>query len=210
VLVSISFDSNGNPIPYRAIELTLEDFERIFTNLNVERIRQLLFSNLRTYVERFSKEITPSSLWIMLFDGSYTTRKSEPNDIDFVSIIDLETFETKAELLINLTTRGNKERGYDIRTKWGLDAYVFPYYPPNDPRFIATVRNILYWVRWFGKDRKKSPKAIFVVKLINRDNLKLGAWVRNVLSILPQEIIEKWELDKLAREIYSINDYLEW
>jgi len=162
--VAVSFDGNGNPIPYKAIEISLEDFKEFFTGIDDKEVRRELFSELEMYISRFQEEIDPNSLWIMLFDGSYTTKKTCPNDIDFVSVVDAKTAEEKDEELKALTTHGQLHKGYDIRKHWRLDAYFVPFFPPNDERFILSVGAIVYWVRWFSLDRKERPKAVFVIK----------------------------------------------
>ena len=212
--MELSFDANGNPQPYRAIELSLEQFENIFAEIEDKEKRKELFLQLKKYLNRFEQEVSPISLWIMLFDGSYTTNKREPNDIDFVSVVDFQTCEQKEEEIKSLTTAGQYSKGYDIRKHWHLDAYVLPFYPPSDKRFIVTLVSVLYWTRWFGLDRNQRPKAVLVIKLINKENVALG---REILRAIQDEGILTYAQLFVRSQgangnftVEEIQNYLEW
>lgn len=140
----LQFDQRGLLIPYGRTLLTLEEFEAFFVNAfqNNEK-RKVLFLNYNSYVKAFQDEISPSfSQWL---DGSFLTRKTEPRDLDFVTLLDFEVAKQKAGLLRNKFLNQASERFF------GMDAYLVEVFPENHRNHLITKSDLAYWNSWFSR-----------------------------------------------------------
>lgn len=156
----ITFDKDGNPQPAGIINYTFEEFETTFVaNIENSKRRPLIFENYQRYLSDFKEIITPKfKNWV---NGSFTTLKSEPNDIDIVNIVDYSNNLNQKEYLLNafLTGGGSKDN-------YLVDAYFVPVYPSDDPRYkFVTEIQIEYWSKWFGHDRNQKTKAIIEITI---------------------------------------------
>lgn len=121
-----------------------------------QKRRLYLTNQLRRFLEELHKLDVPLEVWI---DGSFTTRKTEPDDIDMVVWInetDAESLSTeRLRLLDSLLHIQNHER---IKAAYDIDVYL------ADPESALSRTK---WTELFGKDRSSlNSKGIFVV-LIN-------------------------------------------
>ncbi|MCB0425685.1 MAG: hypothetical protein KDD13_13725, partial [Mangrovimonas sp.] len=91
--MKLKFDSRGNLIPYEKIELSFDEFESFYIDNfeGLNEIRKEIFENYQTYLSDFREQISED--FIQWVDGSYITRKANPRDIDFVMMIEHETFD---------------------------------------------------------------------------------------------------------------------
>ena len=110
------------------------------------KTRKVLIDGLNSYVTQLSSIGAPIELWI---DGSFTTNKEDPNDIDLVifspaSILNSLTPE-KQRLFQALTDRTS------VMSNYGCDALFCPTKDQN-------MRS--YWRGWYGFDRNEQPKGI--------------------------------------------------
>lgn len=117
----------------------LKDFPQSIT-------RKPLIDGLNAFVANLSKIGAPIELWI---DGSFTTNKTDPNDIDlviFASAVILNQLPIEKQKLFNeLTDR------LTIKENFGCDVLFCPS-EDNDMRS--------YWRGWYGFDRDENPKGI--------------------------------------------------
>ncbi|QOP40765.1 DUF6932 family protein [Sulfurimonas marina] len=108
--------------------------------------RPSLIQNLSTYIDYLSNIGVPIELWI---DGSFTTQKIDPNDIDLVifspAAILNELPEEKQKNFQVLTDRET------IKQEFGLDVLFCPAEDEN-------MRS--YWRGWYGYNRNEQPKGI--------------------------------------------------
>lgn len=150
----INFDRNGNPQPLGVTELHVADFKLVFVdNFDKSETRSKIFESYSTYIGDFQKEIVHNFInWV---NGSYTTTKENPNDIDIVNLIEHDdNLNSKSHLLEKFLTKGGSKDTYLV------DGYFVPVYPDNDPRFQITEHWRNYWLNWFGKDRQGKQKGI--------------------------------------------------
>ncbi len=96
--MTLTFTELGFLTPATGIETTIETIEeqfvRVFPN---SETRQRLFENFQNYLDRFQHEIFHwFEMWV---DGSFVTRKENPEDIDFVVFLDWEVFELRKSML---------------------------------------------------------------------------------------------------------------
>mgnify|MGYP000156021300 CR=1 FL=1 len=128
-------------------DFELEEIGNHFLNSFPDSItRKPLIKGLSAYIARLSKIGLPLELWI---DGSFTTNKKDPNDIDlvfFAPAVLINALPPKSQNLLSvLTDRAT------IRTKFGCDVLFSPTEDSN-------MRS--YWRGWYGFDRNEQPKGI--------------------------------------------------
>ncbi|MGG3871697.1 DUF6932 family protein [Brevibacillus laterosporus] len=112
--------------------------------------RPNVFAGLVKFLKELDNVLIPHSIWL---DGSYLTKKLEPNDIDLVVFYELEDIsgdETRANVILDIIKN---------RSSYYLcDAYFC--YAPN-PRIDPNTRN--YWRGQFGFDRDDQPKGMILL-----------------------------------------------
>jgi len=110
------------------------------------KTRAGLISNLNSYIDYLLEFGVPIELWI---DGSFTTRKVDPNDIDLVLFSPASALNTlppeKQQNFQVLTDRAT------IKNHFGLDVLFCPAEDHN-------LRS--YWRGWYGFNRHEQPKGI--------------------------------------------------
>jgi hypothetical protein len=108
--------------------------------------RRPLIDGLSNYVNALTKVGIPVEIWI---DGSFTTNKTDPNDIDLVIFASATLInnlpEDKQKLLGVLIDRNSMKQNF------GCDVLFSPS-ENNDMRS--------YWRGWYGFDRNENPKGI--------------------------------------------------
>ena len=117
----------------------LIDFPESCTRFN-------LIEGFKKYISLLSKVGIPIELWL---DGSFTTKKTDPNDIDmviFASEKDVNHLQGQnRNLLIKLVDR------VSTRHTFGCDV-LFSVKENENQRS--------YWRGWYGFDRNENPKGI--------------------------------------------------
>lgn len=112
---------------------------------NGER-RKYLTDRFRAYIEKFSELGLKAEIWL---DGSYSTNKPEPGDMDILIVFDVNEVNNlpmeKRPLLQELFDRELSKIRYSI------DVLLLP---SND------INNRSYWRGWFGFSRNEQPKGI--------------------------------------------------
>ncbi len=89
--MELQFDEHGLLTPKEIIELSLVDFEHIFVKERKGKIhRQQIFEQYLKHNQQIEKEI--GNILFQFVNGSFTTLKIKPNDIDVVSFIDYRVF----------------------------------------------------------------------------------------------------------------------
>lgn len=141
----LQFDEHGLITPKEIIELSLVDFERIFVKERKEKAhRQKIFEEYLRHNEQIQKEI--GSILFQFVNGSFTTLKAKPNDIDVVSFIDYRIYNRKVEVMENLLTKWNSNKL--------LDAYFAPKSYGGHPYFIQSQIAFDYWIDLFTLTKK--------------------------------------------------------
>lgn len=149
----MDFDQNGNLTPYSAIEISFDEFEtRYLKAPGASLARQMLSENYLKYVNDFENEITKE--FFQFVNGSFTTRKLNPNDLDLVTFIDYRIYGEKESLLERFKRPGEFE---------GIDAYIEKSYPEDHRFFIRYQTDLLYWNDLFTKNRQGQKKGYFKI-----------------------------------------------
>ena len=134
------------------LEPGLHDFEleeignHFLKEFDGSTTRAPLIASLEAYAQHFLDLGASVELWI---DGSFTTKKLDPNDIDLV------VFSSEAAVN-SLPPKQQSMFGAlldqpTVKKRFGLDVYFCPV--ENQP-----MRS--YWRGWFGFDRSEQPKGI--------------------------------------------------
>jgi hypothetical protein len=94
-----------------------------------------------------------------LLNGSYTTAKESPGDIDIAVEVPLSHSRDIAGLtpdhpILKLLL------GFVMKPAYYYDAYPIYVLPKGDPHYASvTVRAIEYWTKWFGRSRSGTSKG---------------------------------------------------
>lgn len=94
-----------------------------------------------------------SEIWI---DGSYTTHKPEPDDIDILLVCDWQNVNSVPVMLRNEIDK-LLDRNY-IKHNYKIDVLLLMK-NVDDPSYDYDYWRS-YWRGWFGFDRKESPKGL--------------------------------------------------
>lgn len=143
---ALGFDVRGNLLPADLIEIAFEELEKIFVEGERESVtRKELFEHYREYLIRLSELLEyPFFQWL---DGSFISRKMNPRDIDLISGISYRDYQKNVRIF-------EKEFiSFEVRKKYGIDAYIVPIYPEGHPKRMITESDLLYWRNLFGKTK---------------------------------------------------------
>lgn len=158
-----NFDLNGHLVPYEAIDLNVSDFYETFVNsFNTSTTRHSIFHSFEKFILQFQKEIVKE--FVIWIDGSFVTKKENPNDIDLLIFLDFDFYQkNQAKLNEYKTLRFQKETS--------LDLYFLIAYPPaHKNRFVSDIDRI-YWLNQFSKTApnskgKQFSKGFVQIKII--------------------------------------------
>lgn len=155
------FDELGYLKPYTKLEATVEDvFQGLVYNFSTSETRQQLFENYLNYNEALTKAL--KSDYTQYINGSFTTKKINPNDIDLVSFVDHQA------LLGNEKYVEENFLNKSALDMYGIDAYLVIVYPETHPYRVRTLSDAAYWNHWFGfskfdRRKKRSPKGFIEI-----------------------------------------------
>ena len=108
--------------------------------------RSDLIHGFREYVGHLSSFGVPIEVWI---DGSFTTDKLNPNDIDLVVFSPAANLNALSEDK-QLSFRALLDQP-SIKRRFGCDVY----FSPTENKEMRS-----YWRGWYGFDRNEQPKGI--------------------------------------------------
>ncbi|PSL24629.1 DUF6932 family protein [Dyadobacter jiangsuensis] len=150
----MEFDINGNLTTYEIIYTDWATFKAEFVDaFPRSSTRQVIFQSFSVYMEKLVTIIgTDFHQWI---DGSFVTRKLNPNDIDFVTFANAKTFSRNEHALSNL-------REYSREQSLHLDGYFVKDYPTDHKHFIRSYLDSKQWIHEFIRDSRKGQSKGFV------------------------------------------------
>lgn len=153
----VEFDRNGNPQPPGIVNIDFAEFKLIFVDsFDNSETRKLIFNHYENYISDFKQQITfQFDQWL---NGSYTTKKENPSDIDLVNLVGVseDLNLKKNDIRKFLTLGGSKD-------KYMVDGYFIPVYDKNDPRYLITEHWLNHWTDFFGHDRLRRAKTLFEI-----------------------------------------------
>ena len=150
------------PIPEFDADTGCLPCEPRFHDATVEEVHQALVTNMpesqrRPQIFEAYLQHKASSTAILggakreqWMDGSFTTKKPEPRDMDFVTWVPAEELSQVApeyrRALINLFT------GQYTRQASLVHSFLCCIFPPGHPNKHIEGRNRAYWTKWFGQE----------------------------------------------------------
>ena len=97
-----------------------------------------------------------TSDFIQWVDGSFVSNKENPNDIDFVNLIDFDIYKKNEQII------ESKFRKYGAKNHYKrIDAYAVKVYPEGHSKETITNFDLVYWQNWFTKTKKNRMKRNF-------------------------------------------------
>ncbi len=128
-------------------DISIDSMDDIFVHpfANNKR-RKYLTERFRAFLDKFAELGLYAEIWI---DGSFSTQKPEPGDIDVVFFLDAEQINNlepdKRNLIAELFNNA------DSKIRYQCDVYLVPIQDPDSRS---------YWRGWFGYSRDETPKGI--------------------------------------------------
>lgn len=148
--MNIEIDPETGCLPQKCFKMNSEEFKELFVFRQNEKRRKKLFGKYESFCKRFESIIL--RLWV---NGSYTSNKPVPGDIDVAVHYDAIKFRDLSEININEKKRFNDQKY--IHTKYELHLLPVPVYPTDSPYYLITEKQSEKWKKLFFKDTRKNP-----------------------------------------------------
>lgn len=147
----LKFNSFGHLTPAKPIKTDLNEFEATFV-LNIENEkRKKLFENYQKYNQLLGQLL--QSDFYQWIDGSFVTKKQEPNDIDVVTFIDHKIAKKyKEELKEFLYPQSNE--------KYGIDGYLVREFEQSHRSYFGFTSDRSYWWNLFEKVKSNKKQKL--------------------------------------------------
>ena len=166
-----NFNEEGN-LPPGIYRPNLHEFKnRFVVNCATSKTRGNIYSSYINYCNEIIAFNIASKNWV---DGSFTTEKKDPGDIDIVVHFDalkLNSIKERVTIATRLLDKINTKSIFHCHT------FAVPVYPPHDPRHVQTYLQSKKWEKWFSRDKiTKKSKGLIEFDLSNsehKQNVKL-------------------------------------
>lgn len=143
----LQFDSRGYLLHDRHIPLTLEEFHQAFVLDLPSENRKRLFAGFLGFFRDMLNDLALESVLIWV-NGSFVTRKENPNDIDLVYFLHAGIVERFETILCDRFSYPESVNLYE------MDAYLIRLYQEDHLFHIHTVSDRAHWIDFFTKTRK--------------------------------------------------------
>jgi hypothetical protein len=141
----IEFNSRGYISPANVIETDIDTFEQTFV---FNDHRKIIFDEYQLFLETLKKlDIGTFFQWI---NGSFTTKKPNPNDIDVVTFINFEAKEHYQKIFDTLKSESLPR---------GVDCYFVATYPKGHSQFFNAKADELDFFHKFVRDWKQERRT---------------------------------------------------
>ena len=146
----LKFNENGYLEPFEGITTELEIAKNAFT-FNEHRIT--IWSHFENFITELQNLFQNDfSIWL---NGSFTTKKEFPNDLDCVIFIDFKIYGILERDLQKFKELQYKKENY-------LDIYFVKIYPKGHKNKIFEDFDVIEWFSLFTKTREKNVKKGFL------------------------------------------------
>lgn len=110
-------------------------------------------------MEEFKQQVLETD-FVQWVNGSFVTKKLNPQDIDIVTLIDTQTYESKEKEIAHF-------QSVNFYQKTKIDCYFLRMYPEGDAKHIRTKSDLAYWENQFSFAKKsrtlgKHPRKGFI------------------------------------------------
>jgi len=137
---------------------SLEDLRRFCVDLFPHsKTRHNIMSGLESVCVRVNSAGIQADIWV---NGSFLTKKENPNDSDIVVKIDA-TIADNGTVIQKEILEWIKS---DLKQEFLCDSYLMPIFPVDDPNHVLNDYHIAYWLKQFGFSRGNNYKGIAVVQ----------------------------------------------
>ena len=153
------FDDVTGYLPPGCYKISIKEFEKCFVcNFPDSIKRPDLFEGYVDFSILMCDEMPSAKK--QLINGSFTTNKIDPGDVDLVIVFDSELLTTKEKdkciILMNNTT---------IKEGYGCHTFPLVKYPKSKPELYAKyLEKKKYWLNCWGSDREDIPKGIIDIE----------------------------------------------
>ena len=153
------FNSNG-VLPPGFHDWELEEIEEnLVVNFSKSKTRSRIFSGYTKLLKKLKSFKLEAEQWL---DGSFSTTKVNPGDLDMLTIIEANQLNkidpSKGAELKTLFDGPNTKKDYLC------DSYILAKRDKSDPNYEYYRKMHKYWYGEFSLDRSFSPKGIVRVK----------------------------------------------
>ncbi|HET8772144.1 MAG TPA: hypothetical protein VFP80_00070 [Thermoanaerobaculia bacterium] len=130
---------------------TRAEFEQSFVHVGNFIRRAEIYAGWNRHRNRLREDgLAPSAR--ELLDGSFTSSRWEPRDIDIV--VEYPVTSTELRMLTPTSPINRLLQGGLLRSELNCDAYPLYTLPEDDPAYEkVTVASLRYWMKWFGRTR---------------------------------------------------------
>lgn len=138
--------------------LTIEQLEEVcVSRFNGSETRREILDGLKGVISKLNEVGIKSEVWI---NGSFTTLKENPEDVDIAVKIDHTYLEhgTPEQVKTLQWIEGNLKRSHKC------DSYLVHLFPREDPRAVLNDYNLAMWIRQFGFSRRNEYKGLAVIQ----------------------------------------------
>lgn len=146
-----AFNGDGN-LPSGDYWPSKAEFEARFISVADSSSRPLIYEGFNRHrIELLAHGVADEAP--CLLDGSFTTNRLDPQDLDLVVEVDEVAFLGSQRLQYLLG-------GPSAKAEFCCDAYPLVVYDATHPSFASvTEAGREYWTKWFGTDRLGNPKG---------------------------------------------------
>jgi uncharacterized protein DUF6932 len=151
-----AFASNG-ALPPGDYAPTKSDFETRFVNTSISGPRSRIYEGWNLHrTALIEAGLSPASR--QLLDGSFTTNKPSPGDLDLA--VEVLISSSQFTSLSDSDPVMRLLQGPQMKSRFHCDAYPILVLPATHPDYdTVTLQIIAYWMKWFGTSRDGSPKG---------------------------------------------------
>jgi hypothetical protein len=138
--------------------ISVEQLEEICVGkFNGSETRKQILDGLKEVLYRLDSVGIKADVWI---NGSFTTLKENPEDVDIAVKIDHTYLEqgTPEQIETLKWIEGN------LKGSHKCDSYIIHLFPQDDPRAVLNEYNLAMWIRQFGFSRKDEYKGLAVIQ----------------------------------------------
>lgn len=141
----IQFDNRGFITPYDVVDTDLNEFEQTFV---FNEHRATIFQEYQLFLNSIQNLGIPT--FYQWLNGSFTSMKMNPNDIDVVTFVPFQDFEKHQAFFDKLFLN---------RYSTKIDCYFVKVYPLNHPDFNVFRGDELDFLHNFTKSVKKQGRS---------------------------------------------------
>lgn len=157
--LAIEFPDGESVLPPGRLQATIDEVRAALVDGFPNSVRRRpLFERWVALREAIRRIVEVDSDWL---DGSYVTKKEEPNDIDMLTIVDEPAIEALDEasktLLKGLVARELSRELHECHS------FLLVSYPEGHPAHGVYQATRQYWENLFGHDRGGDPKGFLEI-----------------------------------------------